>query len=89
MLPGGKTSKNHYSGGVDLPERVDTSFLDPICSLTSYSGDPKDPNGRPGQVLRQNSQMGPFKGVFGRMSAGRRRRMGSNYVGTQKGAHIE
>ena len=58
----------------------------PIFSLVSYSGAPKDSNGRHDPVMRQPAKNGLSGGVWAHM-AGRRRRMGSNIVGTQKGAH--
>ena len=50
---------------IDMLERVGTSFLDPIFILVSYSGAPKDSNGRHDPVMRQHSQKWPFGGCLG------------------------
>ena len=83
----GKTRKTHYPGWIDLMEKVGTPFLDPIFSLVSYSGAHKASNGRPGYVMRPDSQMYVTLGGVWAHMAGRRRRMGSKIVGTPKGAH--
>ena len=82
-----QNTPDHYSGWVGLLEKVGTPFLDPFFSLVSYSGAHKASNGRPGYVMRPDSQMYVTLGGVWAHMAGRRRRMGSNIVGTQKGAH--
>ena len=61
----GKTRLNHFSGWVGLLEMVSTSFIDPIFSLNSHFGAPRASIGRPDQVMRQNSQITPFRGGVG------------------------
>ena len=53
----GKTHLTTYSGWLGLIEKMGTSFLHPILSLDSCFEAPKAPNGRPGQVIGQNSQI--------------------------------
>ena len=62
---GGIWGKPTYCGWLDLIEKMGTPFIDPIFSLVSYSGAHKASNGRPGYVMRPNSQMWPFRGCLG------------------------